>query len=152
MIEQTAQLQIDDAHYRNFYRELCRTQEDKGKRREEKPFPRMADLFVWACVRGLLNESRRAIQLRYPSPPFRWQVIDQDQRQQLLCMILGAQGSLELLEDPAGLKLALEEYATGGVDLIAADMAHDPFAYRTVSYLIDEALERWDGDRNAAGG
>jgi hypothetical protein len=142
MIDGTTFVQIDEVHYHNFYRVLCRTQDDTPQARQEKPFPRMVDLFVWAAVKGLISGKERGIDKRYSTPPFRWQVVPPDQAQTLICLTVARHGHLDVLAKPVDIKETIEKYATAGIDMIAEEMSQDPFAYRSVTYLVREALGR----------
>ena len=73
MIEPTLLMNIDSFHYENTYKRFC--QSETGKSRKELSFPTMWELFAWSAILGYINDCPKEIEKRYPTPPFRWQVI-----------------------------------------------------------------------------
>ena len=91
MIEGDQLINIDSFHYDNTFKRLCPS--EKGKVKKDVVFPHMWELFVWAAILGYINKSPKKIDKRYPSPPFRWQVI-KDPHQKLLIVMAIQAGAL----------------------------------------------------------
>jgi hypothetical protein len=134
MIEPTLLMSIDAFHYENTYKRLC--QSDTGKSRKELSFPTMWELFVWGAILGYVNKCPKDIEKRYPTPPFRWQVIKDPHQKLLLVMAIESELSFDILKRPEDLKKNIESHSNGGLDFIHQEIALDPLAYQNVESLI----------------
>lgn len=140
MIEPTLLMNIEAFHYENTYKRLC--QPDTGKPRKELSFPTMWELFVWSAILGYVNKCPKNIEKRYPSPPFRWQVIKSPHQHLLLVMAIESEYSFDILKRPEDLKRNIESHSNGGLDVIHQEMALDPLSYQNTESLIFQIKDR----------
>lgn len=140
-IEPTALINIDAFHYENTYKRLCPSESGKSKR--EAVFPTMWELFVWATILGYLNHKPKPIEKRYPSPPFRWQMIKEPHQKLLMIMAVEKEKTFEILKTPDELKKNFEEHSNGGMDIIQRELACNNLAYKDVENLIFEIQKRF---------
>jgi len=136
MIEPTTSINIEEFHYENSYKRLC--QSETGKSKKELAFQYMWELFVWSTIIGFRTGSNKKIEKRYPTPPFRWQVIKEPHQKLLLALAVEHHGSFNILQDGELLRSTLEEHSNGGLDIIHKDLALDPLAYQNTESLIYE--------------
>jgi len=140
MIEPTLLMNIDNFHYENTYKRLCKP--ETGKASKDLSFPTMWELFVWGAILGYINKCPKDIEKRYPTPPFRWQNIKDPHQKLLIVMAIENAGSFDLLKNPEDLKKNIEFHANGGLDFIHQEMALDPLAYQNIESLISQIKSR----------
>lgn len=134
MIEPTLLMNVDAFHYENTYKRLC--QPETGKTRKELSFPTMWELFVWGAILGYVNKCPKEIEKRYPTPPFRWQVIKDPHQKLLLIMAVESEKSFDILKRSEDLKKNIEAHSNGGLGFIHQEIALDPLAYQNIESLI----------------
>jgi hypothetical protein len=140
MIDPTQLVNLEKIHYDTTYKQLCPS--EGGAKKEEAIFKTMWELFVWATIKGILNKTKREIENRAPSPPFRWQNIKEKHQKLLIIYTLQAEGNFSILKEPDKLKKTIEEYSNAGIYIIHEEMAEDRIAYTSTETLIYDIQKR----------
>jgi len=140
VIDENVLFNIDDHQYKEVYKVLCPS--EGGKKRNDAIFKTMRDLFVYSAVLGFINNKRITIEKRYPTPPFRWSQFTEIQKKLLLVYSVSIKEDFEILTQPEEVKVLLEEYSNGGLEIMQQRMALDRLAYRDLDSVISEINER----------
>ena len=131
-------MRIDDVHYKTTYSLLSTTK--GGKKEADVVFKDMADLFVYGCVVGFLENCPRKIEKNKSS--IRWQALRPKHQALLIAIAVQKVGDMKILNQPDQLRVMLEEYSNGGLYKLHELMETKDVQFTDVESIIFSLYER----------
>jgi hypothetical protein len=127
---------IDDYHYENTYKKLCPS--DGGLKKDEVLFEKYAQLFVYSCILGFIEDGLEPINKR--ANQVRWERVDSNAQARLIALSVAKHGSVEIMKDAEMLKNDLEQRSNYGMKIINRKMTIDNVDFRSFNSLLNELI------------
>ena len=139
LIKQTEFMRIDDTHHKTTYSTLSTAK--GGKKEVDVVFKDMADLFVYGCIVGFLEDCPQKIEKNKAS--IRWQAVRPKHQALLIAIAVQKVGDIEILNEPDKLRVSLEEHSNGGLFKIHEIMQSQDIIFTDVESIITNLYGRF---------
>ena len=127
---------IDKYHYDNTFKKLCPS--EKGLKKNEVIFNKYAQLFVYSCIVGYLEDGLEPIEKR--ENQIRWQAIDSKAQARLIALSVAKFDGIDIIKDATLLKNDFEQRSNYGMKIINKNMTIDNIDYRSFNSFLTQLI------------